>query len=66
MLASIPETSWQDGTMTSADQTTLMLPEVLADATVLTTRKAAPTELCKLPAVVLVEGLATPKEEAAP
>lgn len=52
--------------MTSADQTTLMLPEVLADATVLTSRKAAPTELCKLPAVVLVEGLATPKEEAAP
>lgn len=56
MVAGIPDSSWQDGTMTSNDHATLLLPEV----------RPAPPEPCLFPAVVLVEELAAPLDEAQP
>ncbi|AIY00146.1 hypothetical protein ART_0547 [Arthrobacter sp. PAMC 25486] len=76
MLSSVPDSSWQDGTMTSNDRTTLLMPEVrLALEGLGIVHEArpcpgelrlGPTELAKIPAVVLVEGLATPREVAPP
>lgn len=64
LVANIPDSSWQDGTMTSADPDAMLPPQVLSNTTGVASRKAAPKALRKLPAVVLVEEQAAPKEEA--